>query len=321
MSPEFDFAYAFGDSNRQQLLAEAEAALAEPDSDTKDAYRGIPQKDEVYRRAGPADSKSSREFALQLLRDLNQTHAEFGAFPEIYALNDETFVKNHLPVPAHLKELGKHYRLYWVRFPLVLHALANIPFTKLECVVEFNPQESDEEARPLALQIFPNRKFKRLLEFRDSLSVGITENLDFAIDVGTINSAIGDAGVKEGAKIDGAWDGRMHLLVGPFTYELKKAQIEHSSVGSEKVFWRISGTEFFQEEDVPLIVILKIPKQIEHVEIGAALQAYHAPNFGAMEPEQVMGYFVDHVAAFLRGGAPIRNPVQGTKTWDISQHL
>jgi hypothetical protein len=255
--------------------------------------------------------------ALSLLNELNQEIAEFSAYPDILQLKAEHFTEHGLTVPARFQDLSQSNKFYWLRFPITLFPLQNFPFYKLECKVEFNPGISEGHLRPRTHQILPNRKFLQLLEFTDSLEVRIGENFEFQADSGSLEGKAGPAKAKAKGAVDAKAAGALGFVAGPFTYRLKRAQIEHSPTGTEQVFWRLAGAEFFQDDDPNFIVVLQVPNSVNEVRIAAALQAYHKPNVAAMGLGESIRYFGNQLATFFRKGAPATD----TKVWDITPSL
>ena len=84
-------------------------------------------------KTGAADP--TVEAASHLLTQLEQTVAEFSAFPQVLRLAEKHFSDHGLPVPRRFQDLSKQYRFYWLQFPLTLKPLDNSLFVKLKCAV------------------------------------------------------------------------------------------------------------------------------------------------------------------------------------------
>jgi len=298
----FDFDFDFGGRSRADLLAEA-----------KETVHGL--RGPLGPEPGAADP--TVEAASRLLTELEQTVAEFSAFPQVLRLEEKHFADHGLPVPRRFQDLSQEYRFYWLHFPMTLKPLENSPFVKLKCAVEFNPGIADGRLRPRAHMILPDKKFKQLLEFNDSLELRIGENFEFEAASEDLALQAGELKATGKASVDAKVAGNVGLLAGPFTYRLKRAQVDHSPVGTEKVFWTLDGAEFFQEDDPTLIAILQVPLTVDEVKIAAALQAYHQFSLLAGTLGEVINYLRQRLATFFRQGAP----VQDTQVWDISPSL
>jgi hypothetical protein len=297
-----DFEYDFGGVKRTGLLTEAAQAVRALESN-------------LGPDTPPSDAAEAP--ALALLNQLNQEIAEFSAYPEVLQLREEHFTEHDLAVPTRFRDLSQNNKFYWLRFPITLFPLQNFPFYKLECKVEFNPGISEGHLRPRTQQILPNRKFLQLLEFTDNLELRIGEDFEFTANSGSLEGQVGPVKATTTAAVDAKTAGSLGFVAGPFTYRLKRAQIEHSPTGTEQVFWRLAGAEFFQEDDPTFIVVLQVPKSVNEVRIAAALQAYHKPNIAAMGLGEFIGYFGSRLAAFFRQGAPATD----TKIWDITPDI
>lgn len=299
---ELDFDFDFGGSNRSELLAEAAQTIRALESN-------------LGSDTPPSDWREDP--AISLLAQLDKEIAKFSAYPDVLRLREKNFTEHGMPVPARFQDLSKANKFYWLHFPISLFPLQNLPFFKLVCRFEFNPGILEGHLRPRVQIILPDRKFLTLLELTDSLDLRIGEDFEFTADSGALEGQAGPAKAKGKAAVDVKVAGKLGLAAGPFTYRLKRAQIEHNGVGTEQVSWRLHGAEFFQEDDPTFIVVLQVPKAVNEVKIAAALHAYHKPNLAAMGIGEVIKYFGKRLATFFRKGAPIAD----TKVWDITPSL
>jgi hypothetical protein len=300
------FSYDFGGDNRAQLLTDAQETIS-----------GLGLLLD--------DTKAPTEAPMKLLEELKSEVVKFGVYPEVLPLESRHFSEHGLKVPARFTDLSASHRFYWLRFPLTLHARAGLPFYKLECAVEFNPDEPAAHLRPRAQLILPNRKFRELMTAQQGLSLQIGENFEFEVKTPSVRLG-GDAesglGISPAGSLaaQGAVDakvaGQLGFVAGPFNYRLRQAQIEHTEPDLEKVFWRLTGGEFFEEEPPTLIVVVKVPRAVKEVKIAAALQVYHHLTLAAPVWD-ALAYAGERVVNFFRGGAPKPD----TTTWDITPSL
>jgi hypothetical protein len=301
-----NFSFDFGNANRTDLLAEAQQTISglKLNLDSTQAVTDAPMK---------------------LLEELKSEVANFGVYPEVLPLEARHFSAHGLKVPARFTDLSAGHRFYWLRLPLALHPRAGLPFYKLECAVEFNPDETAGHLRPRAQLILPDRKFRELMTAQQGLSLQIGENFEFevktpAVGIGanpTPGPVVSPTGsiAAEGA-VEAKVAGQLGFVAGPFNYRLRQAQIEHTEPDLEKIFWRLTGGEFFEEETPTLIVVLKVPREVRAVKIAAALQAYHHLTLAAPVWD-ALAYAGDRIVNFFRRGAPKPD----TATWDITPSL
>ena len=288
------FDFDFGQQDRTALLKEAGAVL-----------RGLGQELGGAENASAGDLQSA---ATNLLQQLDAEIARFGEHPDVLHLNDKDFTAHGLPIPVQFADLERNYSFCWTRIPLVLKPLNAQPFVRLKCALEFNPG-AEAHLRPKARMILPDRKFKTLLEANDSLELRIGENFEFEPTLPKLPVGTASVEAKAAAKLG--------FVAGPFTYRLRRAQVDHSPAGSSTVFWSLEGSEFFQENDVDLIVILQIPREVTQVKIAAAMQAYHSFRLLSATLGEAVAYLGHRLTNFFKSGAP----VQDTAVWDISSDL
>lgn len=317
----FDFDFDFGGVSRRTLVDSARQTLHALDEElgtADEVRRGMKVPGEAEAPGAPAPAPEGTVSAADaLLAQLNDQRVDFSDYVDIYPLREKNFTDHGLAVPPRFKDLSKQSNFYWVRFPIFYQNKPNTPYNKIECALEFNPGEADGFKRPRAMLLLPDRKFSNLLELTDSLSVKIGENFEFEAATGDIQVSAGGAKAGGKAGVDVATAGNLGLAVGPFTYTLKKAKVENSSPGAEKVFWRVTGSEFFQDSVPQFVVVLQVPKGVASVRIAAALQAYSYFNLAAAGIGDVLRYLGERVANFFRAGAPVRD----THEWDISRSL
>lgn len=294
MQETLGFDFDFGQQDRTALLKEAGQVL-----------RALDQELGATQNAPARDLQST---ANSLLQQLDTEVARFGEHPDVLYLDDKDFTAHSLPVPVQFADLERDYSFCWIRIPLVLKPLPAQPFVRLKCALEFNPG-TEAHLRPKARMILPDRKFKTLLEADDSIEFRIGENFEFEPTLPKLPVGTASVEAKAAAKLG--------FVAGPFTYKLRRAQVDHSPAGSSTVFWSLEGSEFFEENDVDLIVILQIPREVTQVEIAAAMQAYHSFRLLSATLGEAVAYLGHRLTSFFKSGAP----VEDTTVWDISPDL
>ncbi len=297
-STHSDFSFSMTNVDRQALLAESAHRL--------DALRGS--------LGIERNTLASPEGAF--IRAFLQDNAEFAASPIIERITDERFLQHNIAVPIRFAQMQKHYNFYWIEPTMILFPRKNWNFHQLEVLIEFNPNTAANEPRPTAYQILPDKKFQPSLSLQGSLNISLDENFEFQAHTGTIDTAIGPIGGKLDAGVGAKATSNLGFTAGPFVYHMKRVQIDHTAVGAQKVFWRLNGTEFFQENSPRLVVIAQIPKKVQELKIAAKMQAYHRMSFPSSVQEALQE--LPHILqTFFQGGTPIQAATQ----WDVSTRL
>jgi hypothetical protein len=286
---------------REQVMAEAALTV-----------RGL-ESELGSEQAAPGEDAKAIE---ALLSQLGGVIAEFGASPDILPLTEEHFTAHGLPVPVRFRDLAVNNRFYWIRLPITLMPADGMPFVKLECAVEFNPGQAPN-LRPRASSIFPDKKFQEMMKSNTALEFGLSENLDLDASAGLPKVKGGIGSFKADASASGKLGATLGVKIGPFQYVWKRALIDNTGPGKEKVFWRIEGAEFFQEDQATFVIVLQVPRAAAEIKIAAALQAYPEISLLTANLSQVMKYLTSRAQNFFRGGAPVRD----TRVWDLSGSL
>jgi len=235
-----------------------------------------------------------------LLRSIQEDVAEFGAYPIVYPIAAEDFVQRDGVVPQGFDRLGRTNRFVRIEFPINLFPRSEWSFDRLEVRVEFNPA-GEPSTRPKAFDIFPNQQLVKLAEWKYGVSVSLDSELRLSATVPPPVPAA--AGANLAAKTGGS------IAIGPFDYSLKRMAIETTMPGLERVFWRLDGDHFLQNDSPRFIVIAQIPRQTSEVVAAGALQAYRNYDFLTARVKNTFRELPRAIRTFFQHGAPISHEV------------
>lgn len=257
---------------------------------------------------GPGDKAPPETPEGAEARELKWDEAKFPVtIIDVYRITDKDFLARSREIPVKFSQLAKKFNFYWIRFPISLAPKRNWAFNMLEVRVEFN-KGSEPHTRPVAYQILPHKQFQTLLQANDSLTVQLNENLELEAKTGVLEAELSvKTVVAAGAG----------LVLGPFTYSLKKAKIDHNTTGMEWVFWRLDGAEFFQENSPDLVVIAQVPKETMELKVHAEMQAYRYFSFASTSLQQAILHIPDIFRGFFQNGLPVYD----TQSYDLTHTL
>jgi hypothetical protein len=231
-------------------------------------------------------------------------------------LNASHFELYGWDTPKQFQDLSKTQRFFWMQVPVFLSQMENMPFSKLELAIEFNPADTGPR-RPTSVLIFPDKKIKQLARFEQGVSLKVGENFELEVAALKMDVQAGAAKAKGKVGVDLGASGGFNLALGPFTYDLKKLELEHTDIGNSKVFWKVFSTKYLHEQRPTFIVVLQVPREVKELKVAAAMQAYHQFDVGAAGLGQALKVFRDKLANFFRKGAPL----QDTTVWDLTSKL
>jgi hypothetical protein len=279
-------------------------------------HEAAEQFDRARTHLGSGDeTRESPEGALA--RELAEESVDFAAYPVVYKITSRDFVSRNLPVPVRFRDLAEKWTFYWLYIPISLFPKRHWGFNRLEVAVEFNPGAKGRRARPKAFQILPAKKFATQFQAGVGVDIHLDEKFEFAVQTGVLEVEAGPASGKMGGGVEAKVAATTGMVAGPFSYTIKKAKIDHTPIGMEKVRWRLDGAEFFEEDTPELIVIVQVPKGVTKVEVAAAMQAYHKFSFANAGLQEAVKQLPARLREFFYAGLPAERKT----LWNISRDL
>ena len=246
---------------------------------------------------------------INQIEKLQKEQAKFSPRLDVIPLTNKNFQQRGIEPSDDLKARMKYNHLYLIQIPVTLFPLSGWAFTRLECWIEFCPDEEDANQRPIIHEIFPEDVWREILTFEDSLNLGLDENLAFRAEVEKLAGKWQKLSANTQAKIAANLGGKANLVVGPFSYRIRRAEILGRGRKNVEAFWRLDGNQHVQQEDVLLGVVLTVPKtRKQPVHAIGKLQAYH--NFQISKADifqDHLPHFSDLLKSWLGKGAPVNH--------------
>jgi hypothetical protein len=266
---------------------------------------------------GPSQGEIPNTAEGDLVREMMEDAASFEGFPRVYKITEKDFLVAKAVVPNRFKELSKSLNFYELRSPIYLHPAPQWAFNRLEMMLVLRANNMEPHVQPLTYQILPSKEFQNVVSIDGHIEVRLDEDFKFSASTPTFAADTDYAKVSAGAGISTQVDSGGGMVIGPFQYHLKKVRLDHSPVGTQKVWWRLDGTKFFEGEDLGLIVIIQVPKATKEIEITAAMMASRAFKYAPTNLFQAIQQLPQAMRAFFENGTPLRSQT----TWDISPCL
>lgn len=220
--------------------------------------------------------------------------------------------------PVGRSELTRAYRYYWLEFPLSLWTQPGRGFNCLEFGVTFNPSQ-DDARRPVAFDAIPNQTFAARFQAESQFTLGVDTAFKFKAEVPALPIPIdaGIFGLSAEADADLEATASTKLIFGPFRCALRTPVVERTAIGLPHVLWRLKESSFEQENDPGLRVVLRVPKDVESLQISARVEATRYFNLLDGGLQRAIRDLPQAIASFFTGGTPIA----ASKTWDMSDQL
>ena len=248
---------------------------------------------------------------------IEQDKLEFNGFPLIEKITEEEFEANKAPVPYRFKQLSKDYNFYKVRFPIYLHSAPHWAFDRFTLELELSSQNAPPHLQPSSYQILPAKQFVDLLKASAGVTISSDENFPLSAGTGPFGGAVGGATVSGQATVGGTVASNVGLTVGPLQFGLKKVKLDHSQMGTQKVWWKLNGSEFFEKESLDLLLIMQTPRETKDISINAWMSAARYFNFADAGLRQAVKQLREALRVFFEDGCPI----DAAATWDLTPLL
>ena len=238
----------------------------------------------------------------QLLRDLAADTAEFAAYPDLRPLP----AVSPSQATASSFMLQDRFSFWWLRVPLLLFPRRNWAFNRLEVRVEFSPQEQRADLRPKVFDILPNRRFDTVMRAGAHVLLSVGADGHFSVETPEITASLPPAGlVSAGAGAQAQASVGAQAGFGPVQFRAVAARVDHSAEGLDKVFWRLDGAEFFQENQPELVVVLQVPHGVDTATVVGVLQAYRRFNLFPAGLQAAIRQLPEAFRVFFAQGAPL----------------
>ena len=240
----------------------------------------------------------------KLVRTLAEDEGKFARSPVVRKISDKEYLGRNLPVPIDVAELFQKYRYYFLEFPFELDPAAGWAFNKLEVRIDFNKDDPAPGEHPKVFQIFPDPKFQTLFEGNANLEVGVKANGEFDAKPGSVDLQAGQAAFKVGADLGATAGAKAGFVIGPFSYSIKRAVINHRGTGKEWARWEISGTRLNKGDDPRLMVIVQVPNDTRQVKVRGQMLATRYFSLANYRLTEAVKNLPDTLRRFFEGGTP-----------------
>jgi len=242
--------------DRQKLLAEAKEIIHFSDIDlcVDVAPKGVDrQKVEI----------------LNLLEQLDKEEASFSGKLQVRRLTGKDFEERGIEPSRDLKSKMRLNNFYQVEIPITLFPLSGWAFTRLDCWVEFCPNETEAHCCPIIYDIFPDDIWSEIFKHQNRLDLKLDGNLQFRAKVDFNDDLLGGQAQAKVSAISKS-------VFGPFDYSIKRPEVQSRGKGNSFGRWRLIGQEYVEHEDLQLHVILMVPKErTQPINATGVLQASH----------------------------------------------
>jgi hypothetical protein len=240
--------------------------------------------------------KLNQQRAIVLLENLKEEQVRFSPQLAIRPLSIQDFDEQKITLSRELLAQMSSNNFYQVNIPITLFPKSGWAFTRLECNIEFCP--NDSKHRPIVHDLFPNDVWVDIMSLNTQLNVSLDHNLSFQPQPQTKLKL----GLSGGFK------------AGTFSYHVRRPKILTRGRGDVSCRWRLEGKECVNDEDVILSVILAVPKtRKKSLDVVGSLTASHDFQMWSAD------IFKDYTQDFGKVLKPLFSmgiPIETTMVWE-----
>lgn len=260
---------------------------------------------------GPGATDDASE-AGDIVRAFAEDRATFGR-PVLHRLDTRALelLPGTQPISTH--ELTRTASFYYLSFPVSLFARPGRGFNRLEAKVEFNP--NDNGVRPTTFDVLPTQRWATKFAVGAEASAGVTA--DMRLVVGAPQELAALTGLPFAGSAGAQVEAKSKLILGPFKWTLRVAEVVHTPPEHDHVFWRLDGGSFVQEQDPGLRVVLRVPREVHGLRIVSRMQATRYYNLLQSKLKQAILDLPAALRSFFSEGTPIL----ASGDWDLSAEL
>ncbi|MEI7866291.1 MAG: hypothetical protein WCI11_00260 [Candidatus Methylumidiphilus sp.] len=237
-----------------------------------------------------------KQLAIELLEKFQTEQVRFSPQLDIRTLNSLDFKDQQISLSHELQAKMLVNDFYQVNIPIMLFPKSGWAFTRLECSIEFCPDES--EHRPIVHDMFPHDIWADVISLNTQLNISLDHNLSFKPEKET-ELKMGLSG---------------HFKAGVFSYNVRRAKVLARGRGDVGCFWRLDGKECVNNEDTLLSVILAVPKtRKKPLHAIGSLRAYHDFQLGSAD---IFKDYTQDFSKVLKSLFSTGIPVDATMVWE-----
>ncbi|NHZ72017.1 MAG: hypothetical protein GWP17_02900 [Aquificales bacterium] len=260
---------------------------------------------------------TTRKVTNDIFDDLNQSKITFG-FPQDRLIQLTPDLLKSLKIqldPIQTIQMNTQSDFYYMSLAVSLFPKRSNLFKLVECRLEF--RGIDGKAA-IVQSIFPQSQWKTVLEWGGNLSLGLNSNLDW--DIGVDGDKLAEvtslAGVPS-ANLTTKNELGSRILVPDYTFNVGRAEITATGKGNDHCQWRLRQPELKQSQTVDFIVIFKVPKGTQAIELEGKVIGEPDMDMLVAEVDDVFGELGDKFKNMFRKSDDDR---QGAEKFPIGSH-
>lgn len=237
------------------------------------------------------------------VKNLLDTKVRFGhPSNDLIQLTEETFKLSGIELNGiDQQQMRDRYDFYYMTLSVDLIPKPGARFWRLVCEIDFGPKGSTE---PIVRTIFPNQKWREVMNFGVGMDVGLDGNLEWS--AGVEDSQLAEV-VKLltpdlKAKVANKSNFKGFMALPAYTYTLGQSEITAAGEGNSVCYWRIQDQELQKVGSMKFATVFKTPKGTESVTLRGTAWAEPDMNWLTSDMRDVTRALQDKFRSLMRSG-------------------
>jgi hypothetical protein len=237
---------------------------------------------------------------------------------ELIQLTPETLEELDVELgPIEMKQMAVQYDFYHLALSVSLYPKQGNIFKRIENRLDFRGKE---DSFVIVQSLFPEPRYRKVLEWGGRLNLGLNGKLswDIGVDAERLPElqkiGIPTAELKTNDEIGSS------IVVPDFSFNMGRAEIAAAGAGNDHCLWRIETPELKESQTVRFVIIFKVPKGTERIELEGRFICEPDMELLTTNVEHVFGELKDKFKAIFRKldkdrEGPERLPIGAHELW------
>jgi hypothetical protein len=254
---------------------------------------------DVTKWEGSLAGGTQRTVGAAAVASLMETRLSFGnPRSNLIALTEESFTKAGVePNFIHEQQHSSH-DFYYMTINVNLQPKPGAQFRSLVCKLNFGPKGADE---PIVETIFPDSKWREVMNFGGGLNLGLDSNLEWnvGVDAGQAAALAGLPGDLQ-ASVSNKNEMKSFIVMPDYRYELGRFDVAAFGAGNSECYWYIQDPDLQKTLSVPFGMVFKVPKGTESITLDGIAWAEPKMSWLVENVRNVFGDLTDRLKSLLR---------------------
>ena len=237
------------------------------------------------------------------VKNILDTKVRFGSpYNDLIQLTEETFNLSGIELNGiDQQQMRDRYDFYYMTLSVDLIPKPGARFWRLVCEIDFGPKGNTE---PIVRTIFPNQKWREVMNFGVGMDVGLDGNLEWSagVDDSQLAEVVKLLTPDLKAKVTNKGDFKGFMALPAYKYTLGQSEITAAGEGNSICYWRIQDQELQKVGSMKFATVFKTPKGAESVTLRGTAWAEPDMNWLTSDMRDVTRALQDKFRNLMRSG-------------------